>query len=372
MKSFNMSLTVIGRYPDSISEREGMSQRIKAVDTVMEQHTRTYLEFYPQRNWFLDRNQIDEKLRVIRGNTLLHLPLAVYCMVNSQLTYVHSVYNALQILPMFKVPGLRIVVDLHGIVPEEEILLGRKGRATLLSYAESVVVRHAQALITVSEAMSRHLIEKYPYLDLQSKLLKVPIMDLYENEEMNISSLEMFKKGKGKKQVVYAGGIQRWQNIETVLQTVASIHTNAPGQYDFSIFVPAKSLDAVKKMAEKFRIGEVEIDSLPHGQVMERYKMAHMGFILREDIAVNRVAMPTKLVEYLKYGLVPVVLSPNLGDYPHYGYEWLELRSWMNDPSLSQYSLEKMRQKNYQVVQHIRQDAQRALLRLKELLGPAR
>ena len=35
----------------------------------------------------------------------------------------------------------------------------------------------------------------------------------------------------------------------------------------------------------------------------------------REEILVNAVACPTKLVEYMYWGVVPVVITPNIGDF---------------------------------------------------------
>ena len=53
------------------------------------------------------------------------------------------------------------------------------------------------------------------------------------------------------------------------------------------------------------------------------YGAADLGLILRDDTPVNRVACPTKLAEYLYFGLVPVVRSPRLGDFPELGYAYV-------------------------------------------------
>lgn len=46
-------------------------------------------------------------------------------------------------------------------------------------------------------------------------------------------------------------------------------------------------------------------------------------FVLRDDILVNQVACPTKIVEYLNYGIKPIVLSEKIGDFKEYGYEYI-------------------------------------------------
>ena len=53
------------------------------------------------------------------------------------------------------------------------------------------------------------------------------------------------------------------------------------------------------------------------------YEAADLGLILRDDSPVNRVACPTKLAEYLFFGLIPVVRSPRLGDFQELGYAFI-------------------------------------------------
>lgn len=51
-------------------------------------------------------------------------------------------------------------------------------------------------------------------------------------------------------------------------------------------------------------------------------------FVLRDDILVNQVACPTKIVEYLNYGIIPIVLSENIGDFKELGYEYLSINDF--------------------------------------------
>lgn len=60
------------------------------------------------------------------------------------------------------------------------------------------------------------------------------------------------------------------------------------------------------------------------------YSIAHYGFILRDDIVLNRVAAPTKLIEYLSYGLIPIVKTINIGDSVKMGYEYISYNEDLN------------------------------------------
>jgi len=70
---------------------------------------------------------------------------------------------------------------------------------------------------------------------------------------------------------------------------------------------------------------KIEILSLSPEELKRYYVKAHYGFILRDDVVVNRVACPTKMIEYLNYGMIPVVLSPFVGDFDEMGYEYVKL-----------------------------------------------
>ena len=53
------------------------------------------------------------------------------------------------------------------------------------------------------------------------------------------------------------------------------------------------------------------------------YGTADFGLILRDESPVNRVSCPTKLVEYLLFGLIPVVRSPHIGDFHRLGFAYV-------------------------------------------------
>jgi glycosyltransferase involved in cell wall biosynthesis len=54
--------------------------------------------------------------------------------------------------------------------------------------------------------------------------------------------------------------------------------------------------------------------SLSHEEVLETLPLADVGFLLRGDLVVNRVASPTKFAEYCICG-VPVLVTRYVGDY---------------------------------------------------------
>ena len=60
-------------------------------------------------------------------------------------------------------------------------------------------------------------------------------------------------------------------------------------------------------------------------KLVELYFTADFGLLLRENSIVNRVACPTKLVEYLRFGVIPVLDSPFVGDFAELGMAYVAL-----------------------------------------------
>lgn len=52
--------------------------------------------------------------------------------------------------------------------------------------------------------------------------------------------------------------------------------------------------------------------------------IAIVGFVLRDEHILNSVANPTKLVEYMWCGIIPIVKYEDLGDYSDLGYEYIK------------------------------------------------
>ncbi len=87
------------------------------------------------------------------------------------------------------------------------------------------------------------------------------------------------------------------------------------------------------KMPPQAIRSQIIIDRKTHAELKEIYTECHYGFILREDSIVNQVACPTKLVEYLAMGVVPIVDSNNIGDFKTMGMRFITLEQLLRGQS---------------------------------------
>lgn len=70
-------------------------------------------------------------------------------------------------------------------------------------------------------------------------------------------------------------------------------------------------------------MNNVILDSVFPEELYKYYSIAHYGFLLRDDHVLNEVAAPTKLTEYLYYGIVPILKFEEIGDRAFYHYEYI-------------------------------------------------
>ncbi|DAB11228.1 TPA: hypothetical protein CPT98_01885 [Candidatus Gastranaerophilales bacterium HUM_19] len=90
---------------------------------------------------------------------------------------------------------------------------------------------------------------------------------------------------------------------------------------------------------------------------------------MRDDIIVNRVACPTKIIDYLEYGIIPIISCPEIGDFNKMGYSYIHYEKLIEGKIFDNNELEKMRKNNTKIIERLRniqQDGKEKLLKLLE------
>jgi hypothetical protein len=300
--------------PNKEKNREGFLQRVAAIDELFKDEERVYYD-----------ELIDDRESLAK------------VMVTSDMIYVHSIYQAGKIIDSYPLFANKIVTDLHGIVPEEEKYAGNDQQAQRMGQIEHEVFKYCKKFVAVSHAMAKHFVKKYNLSD-NTEWVILPIFNL---ESIRIDAAE---KGKSKT-VIYAGGAQRWQNVELMVDAINKTYT----KYNFKILThePDKFTGLTPEALDRTECRAVE-----SYRVASYYKEASLGFVLRDDIPLNNVACPTKLIEYLSTGVVPVVLSPKVGDFVELGYEYILLKDFITTKVSPQKLISSMH-KNLEVVKRL-------------------
>jgi hypothetical protein len=128
----------------------------------------------------------------------------------------------------------------------------------------------------------------------------------------------------GRPTVIYAGGTQKWQNVPAMLNVIA----RALDRADWWMYTP--DIDVMRNAAspEVQAHPNFHVASATRAELNQVYQQCHFGFILRDDMVVNHVSCPTKLIEYLAFGIVPIVDTPNIGDFNTYGMRYVSVEDF--------------------------------------------
>jgi hypothetical protein len=104
-------------------------------------------------------------------------------------------------------------------------------------------------------------------------------------------------------------------------------------------------------------------------KVKNFYLTHEYGFVLRDEVLVNLVACPTKLVEYLYWGVLPIVITPRIGDFDARTLHCITLDQFMRGEFPDNMARAAMRQHNQKTVLSMFASAQLDQDRLKRRLG---
>ena len=92
-------VSIIAVYPNKENEKDGMMQRIAAIDSVIDSTERNYLEISFRKNWIYKKKEIKNNICCYKLNFFLHFILIIYLCMKSEVLYVHSIYNSFKIIP---------------------------------------------------------------------------------------------------------------------------------------------------------------------------------------------------------------------------------------------------------------------------------
>lgn len=330
----NTKILFVAPIPSEENIKDGMIQRIEAIDNLFKEFDRSYLNlsFFKKRHLthVLHKNRNEYK-----GNVFLHPVKIISQLRKADIIYIHSVFSAIHLMPYiwFIPKDTEIILDCHGIVPEETRLLGKKNLAIVYGYIEQFFFKRANTkYVYVTEKMKSYYESKYKINIGKGIVYPIFPKNLFREKDPidNESYLvEKYKISKGDVVIIYSGNLQVWQNIEAMLKKVKN---NLCSNYKY-IFLTGQPIE-LKQMLLKLGIKDddnVFVESVLPDKLDNYYELAHYGFILRDDIIVNRLANPTKMIEYLKSGIIPVVKSAQIGDFYEMGYDYLPEHSFNID-----------------------------------------
>lgn len=334
-------IRVISRYPRITELKDGMMQRVLDIDDLLSaEFILEYIHLSFTKNLRFRRLEMpshDGQKTIIeyKMNAILHIFLLIRLLNESCIVLCHSVMNFVYInLPYYFV-RTPLISDIHGAVPEEHLMMQKRLHSSIYRYLESRMFSNSAIVLAVSKSMRSFYSKKYKFMS-KEKVIFVPI----KSEIINIDVKDhATSENIG---VIYAGGVQAWQNVDLMLSTSLAIKKCYP-EWTVSLFFPDQFIELVQKTTIQHA---AKIGTANKTELIALYHKSHLGFLLRDDTIVNRVSSPTKLSEYLSFGIVPIVIQPDVGDLQIRGYRYILLNEISETKSLSVDRINEMRAHN--------------------------
>lgn len=319
-------LVIVGRYPFPDRKLEGMVQRILNVDTQLANRPRSYLDLYLFKHLRGSATRIGSAH--IYTASFLHFWKILRTLRQAREVYVHSVYfYALILLPLaFTSKRVRLILDIHGTVPEELEHTGKRFMSAVMRLVERAAFSRIDLAVCVTRRMERFYRQKYPATSASFVYLPIFTSQVcHPADAVKVRELRS-QLGIPDRAVIYlySGGLQGWQNVDRIVQTAKTFATDEKAWF---IFLTAETQTLIAKLNRAFDAvpKRIVVAHARPEELRNYYELATFGFILREDHILNRVANPTKLVEYLYFGIWPIVWSADIGDFLAMGYEYLSI-----------------------------------------------
>ena len=124
---------------------------------------------------------------------------------------------------------------------------------------------------------------------------------------------------------------------------------------------------ALQLQANSAHVLNCMCSAVPPSQVPDHYLTCTYGFVLRDPVLLNQVACPTKLVEYLYWGVIPIVLTSGIGDFAELGFAFVSLENFRSGRLPDDNEAAKMRVINRQVIEKLIDSSEGELLSLRQV-----
>lgn len=321
-------LAIVSPYPANDRYLDGWMSRIKTIDGIFEQHPRTYVDFqewYPadQEPEIVHSDELIKAYRVNPGSDS-HKAFVARIFDEAAFVYIHTLHQCEYMLPHFD--ASKMFVDIHGVVPEEELMLGSPERSRIFAEVERQIIGKLKYASVVTQAMREHYLAKYAEAS-DINFIHVPVFDfsaLGRSGEL-VTESRQIRRAAERFSAVYAGGAQIWQRVDDMLDIMAGVQWSC----DFEIY--SHDIDAFTQKLQSRRLPSSLFKGYASKEKLEQvYKYSNFGFALREECTVNRVASPTKFCDYFAHGVLPVVDFHLIGDFDAYGYAYVRYEDFLS------------------------------------------
>lgn len=267
----------------------------------------------PKAKWFMAlslsyfRNPFLNKISLLIGQISIFF-LTHLC----HYKFLQAEHDVGGILCKYKKKSLPLVVDFHGDSRDEFILKSpmikeKDWRLKFIERANAVSIKKSAMLLVVSKNLRNELIRQ-TNLSINNYFVMPCSVVVERFSQVKPHELDVIKD---RIVVGYCGGLQKWQNIDVILDIVFRLR-----KLDCAIFFLLLTQNDIACIKEKLDvIGQENYAcfSLKSSEIPAYLSLMDVSFLIRDERMLNIVASPTKIAESLAAG-VPIVATKSAGD----------------------------------------------------------
>ena len=206
-----------------------------------------------------------------------------------------------------RIVGARFIYHMQDIHPEVSELsggfMGKPGFAKIFRFFDNQTLRRSAAIVVLSRDMENTLKER--------RLGELPIhvinnFALVSTEKKLASPIDDFAKQEGKKRIIFAGNLGRFQNLKVLADGVA-ICLNSNPQYELVFLGDGKMAVELKEEWE----AHPQVKFIPFLTIESALPLiaeSDVGLVSLSD-DIYKVAYPSKMSTYLGLGVPVLVLT---------------------------------------------------------------
>nr|WP_296462873.1 hypothetical protein [uncultured Acetatifactor sp.] len=235
----------------------------------------------------------------------------VKALYNNPIIYCEALPAAVAIANLCKKLKLRFVFDCHGTAPDEVHLYHPNWMGLFYSRwlrkKQHAIVRDCALLVTVSKKQYELFATDKQYVLLPM----LPAAQFYGFKNYRKQMRQKLGIPQESTVYVYSGQNQKWQMTDRTLQYYRIIEDANPLSF---LVILTSCIDELKCMVKRLHIKNYAVLKSDYEDVPKYLDACDYGFCLRENHIINRVAAPTKVLEYVVRNVTPI-LSDYVGDY---------------------------------------------------------
>lgn len=206
------------------------------------------------------------------------------------------------------------IFDVRGLIGEEQRLRDRCTlKARLLAMAEYREIRKADRIATVSSTLKEYVAQRVGRSDA------IVIPSCYDERRVHFDK-DARRNIRGRLRLhdddivfCYAGGMSPWQRVDDIARVMSAV---CRAERRCRMLILTKEIREAERILSEARFPDdrVFLCCCEHDEIFRFLSAADVGLIMRHTTAVNIVASPVKVAEYLGCGL-PLIMTSGIGDY---------------------------------------------------------